>query len=370
MPAGCATARRSSTSTVSARSVALRGVGLTIAARRRISPARSFKIIRPGEPATATSMDAPAVSSAAGASGRAGRSPASSRPSAASRVDDEPRSGTAVSAYAELDTRPRSTGLDDQRSPAATSIIQRLRLDLERQVRRPLRAGRRAMRCAARSRTASARRRCTSNSYAAQSTNIIGGVPVDTVDRWRSTVRSRMALGATPLEAGEIGQLSFGATAPNPLRGLNVTARRLPDQDQGPHRPHRESDGDARCSSAIRRGTCNPRRSRSRDPQRHRLPDASARRASSSTASTRRTKGVDLVATYRIPVSASGRLNLTAAYNYNKTKIDKRFSARARSRRSRAWSCSAASRSLRFTDGPAARQDRAQRRRRLGDGSA
>ena len=39
------------------------------------------------------------------------------------------------------------------------------------------------------------------------------------------------------------------------------------------------------------------------------------------------TKGVDLVATYNFGAGDLGRWNLTAAYNYNKTKIDKRLNA-------------------------------------------
>jgi len=39
------------------------------------------------------------------------------------------------------------------------------------------------------------------------------------------------------------------------------------------------------------------------------------------------TQGVDVVATYRFGDASIGRWNLTAAYNYNKTKIDKRLNA-------------------------------------------
>ncbi len=51
-------------------------------------------------------------------------------------------------------------------------------------------------------------------------------------------------------------------------------------------------------------------------------------------------------------LATSGRWNLTAAYNYNKTE-DRQAPQRARAARarSRAWSCSAGSKGIRFTDG-------------------
>ena len=39
------------------------------------------------------------------------------------------------------------------------------------------------------------------------------------------------------------------------------------------------------------------------------------------------TEGIDLVAAYRLGLGDFGRWNLTAAYNYNKQKIDKRLNA-------------------------------------------
>jgi iron complex outermembrane receptor protein len=153
--------------------------------------------------------------------------------------------------------------------------------------------------------------------FTTTSTNFIGGVPVDI-----STVAVdspvAQALGSKPLKPEKSVNLSFGATA-NPVRGLTLTADiyqiKIKDRVVLTENLGAAGSGTAAQNAAVKA-----------------ILDANgfnsvgaARFFINGLDTT--THGVDLVATYRFGDASIGHWNLTAAYNYNKTKIDKRLNA-------------------------------------------
>ena len=124
------------------------------------------------------------------------------------------------------------------------------------------------------------------------------------------------ALGSTPLKPEKSVNLSFGATA-NPLRGLTLTADyyhiKIKDRVVLTENLGAAGSGTAAQNLAVKA-----------------VLDANG---FNSVGAARffingldmTTHGVDLVATYRMGLQELGTWNLTAAYNYNKTKIDKRI---------------------------------------------
>ena len=153
--------------------------------------------------------------------------------------------------------------------------------------------------------------------FTTSSTNFIGGVPVDI-----STVAVNspvaQALGSTPLKPEKSVNLSLGATA-NPLRGLTLTADvykiTIDDRIVLTENLGAAGSGTAAQNAAVKAIL-----------DANGFASVGAARFFINGLDTT-TKGVDLVATYNFGAGDLGRWNLTAAYNYNKTKIDKRLNA-------------------------------------------
>src|SRR4029079_15426080 len=125
-----------------------------------------------------------------------------------------------------------------------------------------------------------------------------------------------VALGAKPLKPEKSVNVSLGATA-NPMRGFTVTADlyriKIKDRIVLTENLGAAGSGTAAQNAAVKA-----------------ILDANgfqsigaARFFINVPATT--TKGVYLVASYIFPAGDLGRWTLTAAYNYNKTKIDKRL---------------------------------------------
>jgi iron complex outermembrane recepter protein len=151
--------------------------------------------------------------------------------------------------------------------------------------------------------------------FTTSSTNFIGGLPVDI-----STVAVNspvaQALGSKPLKPEKSVNLSLGATA-NPVRGLTLTADvykiKINDRIVLTENLGAAGSGTAAQNAAVKA-----------------ILDANgfqsigaARFFINGLDTT--TKGVDLVGAYNFPAGDLGRWTLTAAYNYNKTKINERL---------------------------------------------
>ena len=151
--------------------------------------------------------------------------------------------------------------------------------------------------------------------FTTTSTNFIGGVPVDI-----STVAVNspvaQALGSKPLKPEKSVNLSFGATA-NPLRGLTLTADyyhiKIKDRIVLTENLGAAGSGTATQNAAVKAVL-----------DANGFNSVGAARFFINGLDTT-THGIDLVATYRMGLQQFGTWNLTAAYNYNKTKIDKRI---------------------------------------------
>jgi iron complex outermembrane receptor protein len=158
--------------------------------------------------------------------------------------------------------------------------------------------------------------------YAAQATNNVAGVLLDTVTLPVNNPVA-IALGATPLEPESSFSISGGIVI-SAVPRLNVTldVYRVDIDDRIVVTDN---------LAATRDGLGNPSGS---DPgfsiaeilNAAGFPTVNAARFFVNGVDTR-TKGLDLVATYRIPDVFTGRLNLTAGLNINKTKIRKVLAA-------------------------------------------
>jgi iron complex outermembrane receptor protein len=153
--------------------------------------------------------------------------------------------------------------------------------------------------------------------FTTTSTNFIGGLPVDI-----STVAVNspvaQALGSKPLKPEKSINLSLGATA-NPVRGLTFTADvyqiKIKDRIVLTENLGAAGSGTSAQNAAVKA-----------------ILDANgfnsvgaARFFINGLDTT--TRGLDLVGNYRFGAGELGHWNLTAAYNYNKSKIDKRLNA-------------------------------------------
>ncbi len=153
--------------------------------------------------------------------------------------------------------------------------------------------------------------------FTTTSTNFIAGVPVDI-----STVAVdspvAQALGSNPLKPEKSVNLSVGATA-NPLRGLTLTADlyqiKIKDRIVLTENLGAAGSGTAAQNAAVKAIL-----------DANGFASVGAARFFINGLDTT-THGVDVVATYRFGDPSIGNWNLTAAYNYNKTKIDKRLNA-------------------------------------------
>lgn len=151
--------------------------------------------------------------------------------------------------------------------------------------------------------------------FTTTSTNFIGGLPVDI-----STVAVNspvaQALGSSPLKPEKSTNMSFGATA-NPLRGLTFTADyyhiKIKDRIVLTENLGAAGSGTAAQNAAVKAVL-----------DANGFNSVGAARFFINGLDTT-THGVDIVATYRLGLGELGRWNLTAAYNYNKTKIDRRI---------------------------------------------
>jgi len=150
------------------------------------------------------------------------------------------------------------------------------------------------------------------------STNFIGGVPVD-IATLSVTAPAAVALGARPLKPEKSLNVSLGATA-NPLRGLTLTADlyniRIKDrivltETLGTGGTGNTAAVQAQVTSLLQSAG---------------FPQVSAARFFVNGVDTT-TRGVDLVAAYNLRTGNLGKWTLTAAYNRNKTRIDKRLAA-------------------------------------------
>ncbi len=154
--------------------------------------------------------------------------------------------------------------------------------------------------------------------FTTTSTNFIGGVPVD-IATLAVNAPAAVALGAQPLKPEKSVNLSFGATA-NPLRGLTFTADyyqiKITDRIVLTETLGNGGTG----NTAAVQAAVTAKLAQLGFPQ-----VAAARFFINGLDTT--TRGLDIVAAYRLGLGDLGRWNLTAAYNHNKTKIDKRLDA-------------------------------------------
>ena len=151
--------------------------------------------------------------------------------------------------------------------------------------------------------------------FTTTSTNFIAGLPVDI-----STVAVNspvaLALGSKPLKPEKSVNLTFGATA-NPVRGLTLTADwyhiKIKDRVVLTENLGAAGSGTAAQNAAVKAIL-----------DANGFASVGAARFFINGLDTT-TKGIDLVAAYRLGLGDLGSWNLTAAYNYNKQKIDKRL---------------------------------------------
>lgn len=154
--------------------------------------------------------------------------------------------------------------------------------------------------------------------FTTTSTNFIGGVPVD-IATLAVNAPAAVALGAQPLKPERSVNLSLGATA-NPLRGLTFTADyyHIKIKDRIVLTETLGTGGTGNTPAVQAAVTAKLAQLG--------FPQVAAARFFINGLDTT-TEGLDLVAAYRLGLGQFGRWNLTAAYNHNKTKIDKRLDA-------------------------------------------
>ncbi len=151
--------------------------------------------------------------------------------------------------------------------------------------------------------------------FTTTSTNFIGGVPVDIAT---VAVNSPVAqaLGSTSLKPEKSVNFSAGVTA-NPLRGLTITADvyqiRIKDRIVLTENLGAAGSGTAAQNTAVNAILVA-----------NGFNSIGAARFFINGLDTT-TRGIDIVGAYRFSAGRLGTWNVTAAYNYNKSKIDKRL---------------------------------------------
>ena len=154
--------------------------------------------------------------------------------------------------------------------------------------------------------------------FTTTSTNFIGGVPVDIATLATSAPAAR-ALGAQDLKPEKSVNFSLGATA-NPIRGLTLTADWYQIQiDDRIVLTETLGNGGTGNTAAVQAAVTALLASSG-------FPQVAAARFFINGLDTT-TRGLDLVGSYNFRAGDLGRWTLTAAYNRNKTKIDKRLNA-------------------------------------------
>ncbi len=152
--------------------------------------------------------------------------------------------------------------------------------------------------------------------FSTTSTNFVGGIPVDIATLPVSAPAAR-ALGSQDLKPEKSLNMSLGATA-NPLRGLTITAdlyqididdRIVLTEILGTNGTGNTAPVQAAVTALLASSG---------------FPQVGAARFFINGLDTR-TRGVDVVAVYRARMGNMGNWSLSAAYNYNKTRIDRRL---------------------------------------------
>jgi iron complex outermembrane receptor protein len=151
--------------------------------------------------------------------------------------------------------------------------------------------------------------------FTTTSTNFIGGLPVDISTLAVNSPVAR-ALGSRDLEPEKSLNVSLGATA-NPLPGLTLTADvysiKIKDRIVLTENLGAAGSGTAAVNAAVKAVL-----------DANGFQSVGAARFFINGLDTT-TRGIDVVASYRFRPSGLGSWTLTAAYNYNKTKIDERL---------------------------------------------
>ena len=145
--------------------------------------------------------------------------------------------------------------------------------------------------------------------YAAQATNNVGGVLLDTVTLPVDNPAAQ-ALGASPLKAERSKSYSAGVViSAVPRLNVSVDAYQVDIDDRIVVTENLGAFGSPAQRAAVRAILTAAG-----------FPNVTAARFFINGIDTR-TRGLDVVATYRVPMGALGRLSLTAGLNINKTKI-------------------------------------------------
>lgn len=164
--------------------------------------------------------------------------------------------------------------------------------------------------------------------FTTTSTNFISGVPVD-ISTLAVSHPAAQALGASELDPEKSFNLSFGATA-NPLRGLSLTADfyQIKIDDRIVLTENLTATRDALgnpCFTPL--PNCTPAGGAiATILNNNGFNSIGAARFFINGLDTT-TKGLDIIGSYRWHTGGFGDWTLTAAYNRNKTKIDKRIDA-------------------------------------------
>jgi iron complex outermembrane receptor protein len=152
--------------------------------------------------------------------------------------------------------------------------------------------------------------------FSTTSTNFINGVPVD-IATLPVSAPAALALGARDLKPEKSLNMSLGATA-NPLRGLTVTAdlyqidindRIVLTETLGTGGTGNTAPVQAAVTALLAASG---------------FPQVAAARFFINGLDTK-TRGIDVVAVYRRNLGDLGSWSMSAAYNYNKTRIDQRL---------------------------------------------
>ncbi|MBV8685329.1 MAG: TonB-dependent receptor [Alphaproteobacteria bacterium] len=153
--------------------------------------------------------------------------------------------------------------------------------------------------------------------FTTTSTNFIGGLPVD-ISTVAVSSPVAQALGSKPLKPEKSVNLSLGATA-NPFQGLTLTADfyaiKIKDRIVLTENLGAAGSGTAAQNAAVKAVL-----------DANGFASVGAARFFINGLDTT-TRGVDVVASYRLRAGEMGNWTLTAAYNYNKTKIDRRLNS-------------------------------------------
>lgn len=158
--------------------------------------------------------------------------------------------------------------------------------------------------------------------YAASATNNVNGVLLETVTLPVSNPVA-IALGATPLDAETSISYSGGIVlTPFPRFNLTVDLYQVEIDDRIVVTENLQASRDAAGNPS---GT-DPARSVAAILNAAGFTNINAARFFVNGVDTR-TRGIDAVATYRFDIGEEGRLNLTAGFNYNKTKVQRVLAA-------------------------------------------